>query len=138
MPMRMDVQVRGLRELQRTLKGNQLYAEPFRETMQAIGQAGEAVAARSAPKGRTGRLEAQITHAIQKRPLPLWAAIRSRARRRSRKYPRGYVYGRLLNFSLKHGHRGWFTEPLKRLAGQVQPYLRAAAAKIEQKWRTGL
>lgn len=135
MPIKLDIQIKGFREVQRALKGNDLYAKPFSDLMHAIGARGENIAASAAPKGATGLLETKITFGVQKRPLPLWVAVRSRARRRSKKYPRGYPYGRLLNYSPKHGHMGWFTDPLKRLGSQVQPLMARAASAIEANWR---
>lgn len=137
MPIKLDVEIKGLKQIQRKLSGNELYAEPFKDLMSAIGQRGENIAATSAPHGRTGQLEIKISHAVQKKPLPLWVAIRSRARRRSKKYPRGYPYGWLLERAPKYGHFGWFSQPLKRLAGQVGPLLNGAAREIERKWGSG-
>lgn len=138
MPFRMDVELRGWRALQRQMRGNQLYAQPFRELLGAVGQKGENLAATAAPKGRTGLIEARITHKVQARPLPLWVAVRSRARRRSKKFPRGFPYDRLLNFSPRHGHEGWFTRPLVALGNAVGPLIAATVRQIEQRWRNGV
>lgn len=133
MAIKTDVQIHGLKEISRAFRGTKLYDQPYREAAEAIGALGESVAGRNAPRGDTGQLEAQITHRVQKRPIPLWIAVASRARRRSRKYPRGYFYGRVLNYSRRHGHWGWFTSPLKRLGTRVGPILTKAAQQIEDR-----
>lgn len=131
MPIRMDLEVKGLRQLQQQLKGNDLYAEPWKNLLGAVGQRGENLAASNAPRGRTGALEAKIKHRVQQKPFPQWVAIRSYARRKTKKYPRGFLYPRLLNFSQKHGHLGWFTSPLRRLQTVAGPLLQQAAREIE-------
>ena len=133
MAIKLDVEVHGIKEVSRALRGTKLYDQPYRDAAEAIGALGEQVAARSAPAGRSGQLEAHITHRVQKRPIPLWIAVASRARRRSKKYPRGYFYGRLLNYSRKHGHWGWFTSPLKHLGNKVGPILAEAAKQVEDR-----
>lgn len=147
MAINFQVEVQGLREVRRALRGTELYQTPYREAAEAIGALGEQLAARNAPRGRTGQLEAQIRHRVGKGALPHWVAVDSRARRKSRKYPRGYFYGRLLNYATdvrgpnrrgggmrSNPHRFWFTGPLERLGSKIGPVLAKAASQIERRW----
>lgn len=137
MPINMTVETRGFKEVQRFLRGKHaeaFYAEEYRDVIDALAKKGEHIAAQSAPSGRTGQLELRIGHRVQKRALPTWFVVRSFASRRSAAYPRGFFYGRILNFAAKYGHLGWFTGPLKRLGAVAGPILSSAARSIEHKW----
>ncbi len=135
MPARVSIEVKGIKQLSAALKDEELYSKPWREGMNAVGQLGERIAASHAPRGATGQLEAKISYGVQKKPFPTWVAIRERARRRSPKYPKGYPYPTLLNYSSKHGHAGWFTRPLGQLGNQVGPVLNRISKEVEAQWR---
>ena len=128
-------EIEGLKELQKKISPpSELLVAPWKEAMANLVEAGVKSGRVGGPR-RSGLLISKIYGGIQKKPMPMWGAVRSRAKRKSRAYPRGYSYPRLLNYATKWGHRGWFDraviEPTMRLAGNV---LEAAARAIGQRW----
>lgn len=132
------VHIEGLRQLRRLIRPpSNLLAKPWHNAMTDLKEAGERVARRHAPV-RTGYLLSKIKSAIQKKAMPMWAAIRVRARRRSHGYPRGFEYPRLLEYSPKHGHKGWFNPPIRSLWGsRARLALTKAGKEIARRWRRG-
>lgn len=140
------VTIKGLKELKYKLQNaDEMTAGPWKRAMTEIADAGYAAILNSAPQ-RTGRLKSKIFVKVQQKPFPLWVAIRARGvakwdkknlrKSRSRnRYPRGFPYPRLLEFSPKHGHAGWF---YKRIAPAVQSKadsaLATAGREIAEKW----
>ena len=47
----------------------------------------------------SGRLAASVTTRLDKRPVPTWGRVMVTARRRSKKFPRGFRYPRMLEYS---------------------------------------
>ena len=131
--------IEGLAELRRLINPpSELMAEPWRDAMDALAAAGQAAAQAAAPRGATGQLRVKIFGRVQRKPMPMWVAIRARAKRKSRKYPRGYPYPRLLEVSAKHGHKGWFTAPLmSAMVGRAEQELAKAGDAIQRRWATG-
>ena len=126
------VQIEGLRELRRLVNPpEELYSDAWRRSMQALAAAGEAAARSAAPHGATLRLSRSIRARVQKRPFPLWTAIRVGAR--NRRYP----YPRLLEFSPKHGHKRWLAGAINRVWASADRFLGDAGQRILERWRGG-
>ncbi len=132
---KIQIEIQGLKVLQTLLKGNELYAGPWKEGMERLAEKGGHATRGGAPY-RTGRLHDSVRTAVQKRPFPQWAAIRVRAvsKTRSTKYPRGYAYPRLLEFSPKHGHRGWMARAMAPVIAGADRVLEEIGRKIATKW----
>lgn len=120
-----------------------LIAAPWKEAMTELADEGAKLGvsgapSRSAPvppKGYGGPVRNKIKAAVMKGAFPKWAAVRVRAKQRSAKYPKGYDYPRLLEYSDKHGRAGWFDRAAVAPIGQkVDATLTNAANKIAEKW----
>ena len=132
------IYIEGLNELRRLLKSRSTWVgKPWKDAMTEMAEIGEKVARRNAPY-RSGLLESKIYSAVQKKPMPMWVAVRSRAKRRSRGYPRGFAYDRLLEYSPRYGHMGWFMVRIRAIwDARAAPILNKAAREIERKWNWG-
>lgn len=146
------VKVTGLKELLRVIDPpTNLYGEPWKAGMVSLAQRGESLEKATAPY-RTGYLQRHIKGVVQKSPLPKWVAIRSRGvsqqakygktgRRlkatkilRTAKYPKGFPYPRLLEFSPKHHHQGWFSNVRGAIASGLDATLSQISTGIIRKW----
>lgn len=130
--------IEGLASLRRLLKppSDELVNEPWRDAMTELADTG-AEAGRSRGPHRSGLMTSagKLYARVQNKPFPMWAAVRSRAKRKSRKYPRGYSYPTLLEYSSKYGHAGWFTSAVEpRLVGAAEGALAKAASEVERRW----
>lgn len=88
---------------------------------------------RAAPR-RSGRLVASITHRLDARPVPTWARVSVTARRRSRKYSRGYRYPRLLEYGSKSPHQRWFRDTITPARTALRRRVEEAKRYIERIW----
>lgn len=129
------VRVEGLKELQKRLRGNELYAEPLRQAFAAIGDLAVQVARGRAPVGKTGQLKAQIRAKVSPAPIPRYVVLKTTAVRRSRKFPRGYPYPAIVEFSPRSKHRGWMRGVIDQIGGQINALLNRAADAIERHWK---
>lgn len=136
-----SVYLEGLQALQKLLQPiDALVIEPWHRAVLGLVEFGERSGKSGAPR-REGKLQSKIKSAMSKRKdLRAWGAVRSRGvntKSKSSQYPRGYPYPRLLNYSRKHGHTGWFDrgviEPVMARAGGA---LDKAADEITKKWET--
>lgn len=140
------VSLDGMDELRRLLRPiDDLVAQPWRHAMVALVELGRATGQAQAPissgarrvSGRMrqpGRLRQNVRVGLSRNIFPGWAAVRSRGTTSSRNY-KSYPYPRLLNYSQKHGHTGWFDrliiEPVMSRAGAA---LDQALNEIERNW----
>ena len=124
MAFKVDVQVTGLPELRRKLDGNRLLAQPLRTAFDEVGRAG-ASAMRSGAPVLTGKLRGKISHRLTGGAIPSGVTVSATARRGSFPYPR------LLEFSPKHGHKGWGRKAVEGAAPQFQRALEKAARQLE-------
>ena len=132
------VYIEGLKELRRLLTPpDELLAEPWKKAMDVLAAKAQEAARAAAPVGQTGVLKARIYAKVQKKPFPLWLAVRSRGVRKSAAYPRGYPYPRLLEYSGKHQHKGWFTSAVQSAWAMADTMLAQAGDEIEKKWVRG-
>jgi hypothetical protein len=132
--MNIHVEVKGLSELRRLLNPpTDLYAKPWAEGMEEFATEGAKQARGGAPV-LSGKLLLSIRPAVQKKPMPAWAAIRVKARRRSQSYPEGFPYPRLLAFSRRHNHRDWLIKAVRPLINAIPSRLTAIANQISKRW----
>ncbi len=127
--LRLSVQLDGYRELKRKMRTDELLAEPWREALESAAVYAHQEAQAAAPV-RTGKLQASIGWKMSARPLPFWAKVETKARA-----PKRFNYPALLNFSPKHGHKGWLTDMRNRIQGNINAILERAAKEIERLWQ---
>lgn len=134
--IRFNVRLVGLRELRRKVDNAEelLLAEPWRDAMRELGQLGAGRARAEAPVGLSGRTRSMVYHHEQRRPMPLWSRVGTRARAVSRNYPRGYPYPRRTNFDMRSPHFGWLTRAIESVYRLAGPILDRAARQIEKRW----
>lgn len=133
------VQVTGLAQLKAKVRdsGEPLYGAPMVEAMEMTGYKAEDVARQYAPV-RTGRLKGGIRHTLSPvRPLPAWVKIETTARAKSRRYPGGYPYPRLLNYWNRSSRFHWLNNAIEATKPAIEGLLNAVAKAIELKWGSG-
>jgi hypothetical protein len=133
MPIRVGVRVEGFTQLVRKLRTDVLLAPALTSAMQAGIQDAARIVEGRAPK-RSGRLAASIQTNIDKHPVPTWARVQVTARSRSKKYPRGYRYPRLLEYSAKLHHERWFRGSITPAKSAMARHVEAAKRTIERIW----
>jgi hypothetical protein len=127
------VRVEGLAAIQRKLRKEVLLAPPLQGAMKATVTDAVQLVERAAPR-RSGRLVASITHRLDARPVPTWARVSVTARRRSRKYSRGYRYPRLLEYGSKSPHQRWFRDTITPARTALRRRVEEAKRYIERIW----
>lgn len=124
-----SVRIVGMEELIEKLKAENLYAEPWTQAMDALGRVGEQFAIRAAPMFR-GTTIARMTYRVDKRPVPLYAVVKTTARN-----PKNhYGYARLQEYWSRSPHFGWMVEAIKSSRSVWEPILEDCARKIERRW----
>lgn len=129
----MNIRIDGMAQLQRKLRRDVLYAPPLREAMEDTLQDVQAIVESRAPR-RTGRLSGSVTHKLDARPVPTWGRVAVTARRRSKKYPRGFRYPRWLEYAPKSPHQRWLRNALGPAQAVLQRRLERAKQRIEAIW----
>jgi hypothetical protein len=135
MPIRVSIEVEGLAKLQEKLRTDVLLAGPLTDAMTA-GLADVVRIVESRAPRRTGRLAASVTSRVDQRPVPTWGRVSVTASKHTRKYPRGYYYPRLLEYTAKFGHERWFRGAIPPAQVALARHLAAAKRSIERIWAT--
>lgn len=126
--MKVNIEVKGLKELLRLLKpAENLYAEPWRDGMEDIASETGRQARARAPR-RTGGILRSIQTKVQKKPFPTWLSVRAYARNRN------YPYPRLLEYSVKHGHRDWMKRAVDPVWDTAHRTLNRIGQEIAHVW----
>jgi hypothetical protein len=128
-----SVRVEGLAALQRKLRTDVLLAPPLTSAMHAAAADAARIVEGRAPR-RSGRLADSIQTRVDRRPVPTWASVSVTARRRSRKFPRGYRYPRLLDYSPKSHHQRWFRGAIAPAKNALARHVEAAKRQIDRIW----
>lgn len=129
MPVRVRVQVEGMRQLQRRLRAEPLMGEPLRQAFEGIGRLGVAESQRMGPVD-TGTLRASAVHKVGGGPVAKNVRIRFTAKSR-----RGYRYPGWLAFAPRSPHKGWTKRLSDWLHARAVPELTRALREIEARWR---
>ena len=124
--MAYSVKLEGADRLMDLLKGDKLLAKPIKNALKAVGTLGKAEGKAHGPR-HSGRLVQSIGFRVSSKPR--WVAVTVKATRQ------GFSYPRLLEFSGKHGHRGWFMQAMQAVMGKMGGILNNAASEIEREWR---
>lgn len=130
------VKLDGLDALRRKLEGQEMLAKPLRDGMNEAARVARDAIRAGAPRGKTGQLQAKLSYSVQQRPIPSWAKVTSKARRRSARYPSGYSYGGRLAFDPRSRHRDWMLRGFESAAGRIQAVVNRIGDAIEQRWRS--
>jgi len=75
-----------------------------------------------------------VTSRLDKRPVPTWGRVSVTARARSKKYPRGFRYPRMLEYSSKSPHQRWFRNSVIPAKASLARHVEAAKRSIERIW----
>lgn len=134
MPIKMDLKVEGLKEMQKLLRDREWYATPWREELTRLAEKA-GLAARNRAPYRTGRLRKSIKGAVQRRPFPAWAVVRVNARRNSR--GRRFAYPRALEFVPKLGHWHWLINSVWTVWRNAEASLNRIGDAMERNWERG-
>lgn len=125
---KIDIEVRGLAELQAKLDGKTLYWQPVKNALNALGKMAAGDAQRGAPK-LSGALSGSMRHKLNANPRPLWVAVTTNVvSRTGRRYPW------ILEFDAKYGHKNWLRNSIRRAQGMASGVLGDAVRQIEAKW----
>lgn len=131
--MRLTIEVKNLNETRKFLASRNWLDQSWRRGLEGFASRAGLAAQRGAPV-QTGHLQGKIRTAVQKKSFPTWIAIRSRAVTRSRAYPSGYPYPRLLAFSAKHGHKDWLINAVRPIWNSAGDALNKIGADIARNW----
>ena len=136
---RVTITLKGFKDTMRLMKTEELAGTAWRELMEAIGSTGESAIRNLGPRS-SGRLVARASHSVQKKLLPLWTVMRTRARRKNYPYPRLTAFSPYAQSRYRTGtnpNRGWW----QRVLGQIDRGVSAAAQRamdeIQRKWGQG-
>ena len=127
---KVEIEVRGIAELQRKLNGRELHWQPVRRALNDLGKQAAAAAKAGAPRGSTGDLSAGMTHKLNAVPMPLWVAVTTNVVGKS-----GRRYPWILEFEGKYGHKNWLKNAISRVQAAAGGVLQRAVGEIEAKWR---
>lgn len=122
------IEVKGLKEIQHKLEDSELLKDTWQKGMEAVGVIGEQFAITFAPM-KSGRTIAKMSHRVQKKPVPLYAIVKTTARSN-----RGYSYPRLHEYSRRSPHYGWMYRAMVASKGLWEGVLSKTADDIERKW----
>lgn len=134
---RFEIKIEGLDALLRKLRGQALYAQPYREALAKSALLVESAGKKRAPVD-TGRLRASITHRLDPRDAPLWAEVGTNVRHKGESYPAKLELSDRTHY--RRGPfkgqptKGWLSGALQDSRAQIERFLAVAAAKIEAAW----
>lgn len=134
MVARVKIEVRGIREIVRKLKADELAAAPLQEGMRQV-EGMLSAAWRGAMPSASGMATSKITTKVSAKPVPTWVKVRTAATRSSRKYKR-YRYPGRQEYDPKSRNKGRLTRATDGVRSKLQGVLDQAARKIEAKWRS--
>lgn len=122
----------GAEQLLGLLKAGDFIYKPVKKALAKVGQAGKGAAQRSAAV-RTGLMRSKISYRVNTRKKePRFVAISARA-----VSPQGRSYPRILEFSSRHGHKGWMLGAIQSIRGDINASMGDAASEIEHEFEVG-
>ena len=121
-------ELQGLQQLLARLDSDALLRKPVRKLMSSIGRRGKEEGRSSAPR-RTGTLAGSFAYRVSPKSVPTFVAIHVKAKRGSVSYPR------VLEYSPKHGHKGWLLRAVQAARPTFSAILAKAGKEIEAAWR---
>lgn len=136
---KVTVTLTGFKQTLALLKTEPLAGTAWRELMEAVGSTGESAIRNLGPR-HSGRLTEKTSHSVQKRPLPFWTVMRTRARRKGYPYPRLTAFSPYAQSRYRKGtnpNRGWWQRVLGEIDRGVSEAMQRAADAIARKWGSG-
>lgn len=142
----MTVQLDGWRELAQRARADELIAPPWRDALEEVGQLLEQGAIAGAPIGTTGQLVMRMFHRVQRRPMPGYVVVGTKARRQRYAYPRFVNYSSTASRVRPLTRAGvprrarpnpnlrWLERAIARVWPRVNQVLERAARRIEARW----
>jgi hypothetical protein len=129
MVARLEVKLTGWPRLIRKCRGNELIGPPLRRALEEMATDAQDRARAVGPLGATGLLRASISHKLDPKPVPRWAAVIDSA-----KSPRGYRYPKLLEFSRRWGHFDWLRKAVLYSRRTNRAAMTDLKRKILERW----
>lgn len=135
--VKFTVTTHGFREAIRKLDPpSDLYAEPFRDAWNEVAEFGEAAAISAAPMGGGGTIGA-MQKKVSKSKVPLWAVVKTTAKRNGFAYPRVVNYSPFANSRYRTGtnpHRYWFDNAANRARAIMGRVFDKALDEMAKRW----
>jgi hypothetical protein len=114
------------------LKSGDFIYKPVKKALAKVGQAGKR-AAQGAAAVHTGQMRQKISYRVNTRKKePRFVVISARAVN-----SRGRSYPRVLEFSPRHGHKGWMLGAVQGIRGDINSSMADAAGEIEREFEVG-
>ena len=130
-----------LRRIQAKLSGRSLYGQDLRRVLTETVEAGEIKVQSRAPLGRTFALWGSVDHAIDPRPMPLWAKVTANATRGRFRYGWALQASKTIVYRYRQGARQgrptrrWFTGAKPAMKKALAVNLARMARRVESRWR---
>lgn len=138
--IKVSVQTKGFKEALRKLDPpSQLYAEPLRHGWTEIAEFGEAAGISAAPQAGGGTI-ASFQHKVSKSKIPLWAVVKTTAKRNGFAYPRVVNYSPFAQSRYKKGtntHQHWFDNAMNRTRAIMTRVFDRALVEMQTAWEQG-
>lgn len=138
--IKVSVEVKGFKQMRKLLTPpSNLYGEPVREAMEEIAEFGESAAISLAPRGFSGQTIARMSRKVQRKPVPLWAVVKTTAKRDGFAYPRVVNYSPYAQSRYRTGvnrNRYWFDNAMNRARSVMGRILEKAGEEMARRWRT--
>jgi hypothetical protein len=138
--VKFTVTTHGFKEALRKLDPpSQLYAEPLKSAWTDIAEFGESAAISLAPMDRGGTIAA-MQHKVSKSKVPLWAVVKTTAKRNGFAYPRVTNYSPFAQSRYRKGanpNRYWFDNAMNRARAHMGRIFDRALVEMQTRWEEG-
>jgi hypothetical protein len=129
-----------LRRIQAKLGGTTLYGDALARALKDTVEAGEGRVRSRAPLGETHALWGSVSHAIDPRPVPLWAKVIADATRSGFRYGWALQASKKIVYRHRQGARAgrptrrWFTGAKPWMKKRLEENLVKMARRVEMRW----
>lgn len=135
--VKFTIETHGFREAIRKLDAPEdLIGTPLGAALEEIAAFGEAVGISMAPE-RGGRTRRAFQKKVSKQKVPLWAVVKTTAKKNGFAYPRVVNYSPFAQNRYKKGvnvHRYWFDNAMNRARAIMERVLNKAVDEIVDRW----
>lgn len=138
--VKFSVETKGFKEALKKLEPpSNIYAEPLRNAWNEIAEFGESVGIQAAPQ-ESGRTVGAFQKKVSKQKVPLWAVVKTTAKRNGFAYPRVVNYSPYAQSRYKKGvniHRYWFDNAMNRARAIMGRVFERALVEMQTGWEEG-
>jgi len=131
----------ALRRLEARLDGAYLLRDGMRRLLRQAAEEGDRAVQSRVPIGGTYQLWMSIDHAVDPRPLPLWAKVTANATNRGFRYGWALQASKKIVYRYRAGTRAgrptrrWFSGARARVRKRLKEQVALLRRDIEAKWR---